>query len=693
VQGRGQRRAGTAEIWAARAWNVLNDGLSFSLLFPALCLLAAAPLGLGPDGPLALALVGALGLAGVLSRFPFALRGRALLWVALLVAAPLLEPWRAPGLLVGALGGYAFFTVLFWGTLYYRLRTGAPWSNFLRFWRLVLTASDPTSGNAGEQVPKLLMALSAGALLAEEPAPASAARIAAVALVAAGLGLVARRRHRRRVPVYPSGPTAAAPPGAPIARRVYVIVIDGLNRDRLRQARTPTLDRLAREGSEYLGVATAYPAKTVTCFSSMLTGAAPAEHGMRSNLVGRLGVRRPSVFEVLERHGRCGRLVGIAHLLDAFPERHVRSVTSVQPTGQIDSSLVAAAREVVAREDPELLVLQLLAVDQLGHVRGTRNPEYLRQLEQTDRRVSDLLAWLAERGCLDGATVILTADHGQGRGIGGHGHLDWGESPVPFVVWGAGAVAGGVSGEERSVLELAATVSRLLGVEAPSGARGRPLVPVEDAGVRRPPAGGRALVAVTGPSAEARLPARAAGMELDPVTLRGATDAALHAVARLALAGGHRACAVLGEGYEPEEMGRLLDPIASGRAEYVLGSRLLGARSGLSLWRARERVAGALVGTLAGGTVLWDARTGFRALGPRATAALAAAPERDPATQSLARAGFRALELPVSYAGERAAPPRATAGSRGQARRNERAPTHGGRRRPSAAAPPQRTAR
>ena len=246
-----------------------------------------------------------------------------------------------------------------------------------------------------------------------------------------------------------------------------MIVVDGCNRERLWQAQAPTMDRLAREGTEYLAVEPAYPARTVVCFSSMLTGAAPHEHGMRSNFAPRLGVRCESVFDVLERNGRRGRLVGIAHLLDPFGEEVVRSVTSVQPTERIDHSLVAAAREVVEEEDPDLLVLQLLAADQLGHVRGVRNREYLGQLAETDRHVAGFLAWLEERGKLDDATVILMADHGQGRGIGGHGHLDWGETPVPFVVHGAGAVPGGVSDEPHNVCELAATVCDLLGVEAP----------------------------------------------------------------------------------------------------------------------------------------------------------------------------------------------------------------------------------
>ena len=434
--------AGPIEIWAARAWNVFNEGRPFSLVYPLLVLLCAAFVGLAPEGSTALACVGALVLAAVLACFPFPLRGRALLWLAALASVPLLEPWRAPALLAGALAGYLFFTVVVWGSVYYHLRTGASWLNGLRFWRLVLTNSDPTSGNALEQVPKFLMALSAGTLLAEEPSVGSALRIAAAALIAAGLGALAWRSFaRRRLPRYPERSPAPAGAAAALARRVYVIVVDGCNRGRLWQADTPVMDRLAREGTEYLAVEPAYPARTVVCFSSMLTGSAPHEHGMRSNFAPRLGVRVESVFDVLEREGRRGRLVGIAHLLDPFGDHVVRPVSSVQPTAEIDRSLCAEGRRVVEEEDPDLLVLQLLAADQLGHVRGVRSAEYLDQLAETDRHIGDFLAFLEERGRLRGATVVLMADHGQGRGIGGHGHLDWGERPVPFVVWGQGAAA------------------------------------------------------------------------------------------------------------------------------------------------------------------------------------------------------------------------------------------------------------
>jgi hypothetical protein len=561
------KEAGVAEVWAARAWNVFNEGKPFSIVYPLLVLVVAAPLGLATWG----ALPGALAMAVVLSFFPFPLRGRALLWLVFAVSIPLLEPWRAPGLIGGALAGYVFFTVFVWGTIYYHLRTGAPWSNWTRFWRLVATNSDPTSGNALEQVPKFVMALSAGTM----GAAGGGWRVAGVALLAAVAGALAWRLFAKRLPDYPAVPAPRAPRPA-TSKRVYVIVVDGLNRRRLWQAHAPVIDRLFREGTEYLDVDPAYPARTVVCFSSMLTGATPAEHGMRSNFVARLGVRTDSVFAALERAGMKGRLVGIAHLLDPFGEDVVRSVTSVQPTGRLDHSLTAAAREVVEREDPELGVFQLLAADQLGHVRGVRNPDYTEQIEATDRRVGELLDFLRERGKLDGATVILMADHGQSRGIGGHGHLDWGERPVPFAVWGEGAVPGAVSREPHSVLELAQTVCALLGVEPPAGARGRELVPERDDGVGHVAPRTYTVVGVTDPPAEV-CGMRHGGDDAD-VTVH--TDDAEHLPA-------------------------LLDPIARGRADRVLGIR---PRRSLA-----DRLRSSLDGARMGGAVLFDSRTPHRA--------------------------------------------------------------------------------
>ena len=79
--GRRSEAAGGFEIWAARAWNVFNEGRPFSIVYPVLVLLCAAPVGLAPDGSLLLALAGTLGAGRGALALQFPLRSRALLWL------------------------------------------------------------------------------------------------------------------------------------------------------------------------------------------------------------------------------------------------------------------------------------------------------------------------------------------------------------------------------------------------------------------------------------------------------------------------------------------------------------------------------------------------------------------------------------------------------------------------------------
>src|ERR687896_142329 len=85
---RGHRAAGPAEVWAARAWNVFNEGRPFSVVYPVLVLLAAVPTGLAPDGSILLALAGALALSAALAFFTLPLCRRLLLSLAIALSFP-----------------------------------------------------------------------------------------------------------------------------------------------------------------------------------------------------------------------------------------------------------------------------------------------------------------------------------------------------------------------------------------------------------------------------------------------------------------------------------------------------------------------------------------------------------------------------------------------------------------------------
>jgi hypothetical protein len=663
---------------AARAWNVLNEGKPFTVVFGA-ALLAVT-------GAPAAGMVACVPLAVAWWRHPWPLHLRAGLWAVAAAIVAVAGGLPVPAALVG-LSAYLVFTIVLWGTVYYHLRLGASLGNWRRFWWLVLENPDPTSGNFLEQVPKV------AALLAVGHSSGSLPLLWLAGAMAWAAGAVVHRRFVTWVPGWATGERAvdrrpvdagAARCGPP-SRKTLLIVIDGCRADRLAEAHTPFLDRLAREGLSYARCSTVYPARTVTGFSSMLTGAPPVVHGMRSNFVPRLGVRCESIFDVVPS----SRMVGIAHLVDAFGDR-VATVTSVMPNDEIDAALCRKALEVVDAEDPDLLVVQTLSVDQTGHFRGSYHDEYLAHIESTDRELERLVAALAERwGGLDGVTIGVLSDHGQGRGIGGHGHWTPTERWVPCIWWGHGVPGAPLPGrDEVTIMDVAPTLAHRAGLRAPLRSVGRCLL-CEAA----PAAAQRGPVVVVLPvhdeadtvaSVVARVPRAIAGdvpvevVVVDDASRDGSGDLALAAGAKVvchdrnrglgaavrtgfdeARRLGARAVAFLdadGE-YDPAELEALARPVLDGDADYVVGNRFAGAGAPDMLLhrRAGNRVLTVLT-SLVARRRLSDAQSGFRVVGAHALRHAEILHDYNYAqvlTIGLLRKGFRYAEVPIGYARRR----------------------------------------
>ena len=678
----GSRGASRFEVVAARLWNVLNEGKPFTPVFVVgiLTLLSVPNLtDAGYWSKAGIAIAALLPLFLLFYRFDFPLRLRAVLWLALGV---FLGAFRFVDLtaLALVLGLYLTFTIFLWGTVYYHLRIGTPWTNFTRFWRLVLENPDPTSGNFLEQIPKTLLLVLAFLLMVERP---SLDTVVAVEGFVLGLGAVALLVHQWFF-TWPPAPSLTptrlvAEEGQRRCKRFIAIVIDGCRADRLLEADTPSIDRMRRVGVDYVNTSTVYPARTVTGFSSMFTGAPPKAHGMRSNFVPSLGVKCESIFDSLRASGLTGKLVGIAHLVDAFGD-DVETVTAVTHNDEIDDALVARAKAVMERDDPDLLALQLLSVDQTGHARGSYNSEYLAKIEATDRKIEEFLGWCEKRGFLDDAAILITSDHGQGIGIGGHGHMSPEEAFVPSVMWGAGVGLAGEFEEPRSVMDVAPTIAYFLGVHPPAQSMGQVLAVDDKAEEDKPVA---VIIpayneAENLPSTLARIPkgnlptlqvivvddgssdgsaevARQHGADLVishsrnlglGAALRTGIEAAREIDARAAVyidADGE---------YPPEQIPELLKPVESGEADYVLGSRYLGTRERHPVLRLIANVVFTGLLCLASGRRITDGQTGFRAFSRRALECAEIIHDYNYAqvlTLDLLKKGMRLKEVPISY--------------------------------------------
>jgi hypothetical protein len=144
-------------------------------------------------------------------------------------------------------------------------------------------------------------------------------RILSLASLAIGLAyylaaVLAPTRARLVVPLAPieviplrKADQLPAQPGALAGANLLLVTLDTTRPDRIHlygnaAIRTPTLDRLAREGAVFSDAIAVAPT-TMPAHASILTGAYPEQHGARLNASTELSDRNLTLAEILTRHG------------------------------------------------------------------------------------------------------------------------------------------------------------------------------------------------------------------------------------------------------------------------------------------------------------------------------------------------------------------------------------------------------
>ncbi|HEX2473717.1 MAG TPA: alkaline phosphatase family protein [Lacipirellulaceae bacterium] len=243
--------------------------------------------------------------------------------------------------------------------------------------------------------------------------------------------------------------------------RVLVIGIDGAGGRYLRDANTPNIDALIANGSvryDFLneGALVANPpagyGASGANWSTILTGASAAHHGVRDNSFSgsRFNVY-PHFFKYVKNHDPARYTASIvswepinAQILAnqyANLERHFSNLPSVS----LDAMVRDATIDLVSRGDPDAIFLHFDQVDAAGHGNGWGTLLYYAAIQTVDRHIGDIMAAVNARpGVAAGNEdwlVIITADHG-GLETGhdaSQGLINW---EVPFVLSGNSAPDG-----------------------------------------------------------------------------------------------------------------------------------------------------------------------------------------------------------------------------------------------------------
>ncbi|HEV2094711.1 MAG TPA: glycosyltransferase family 2 protein [Rubrobacter sp.] len=130
--------------------------------------------------------------------------------------------------------------------------------------------------------------------------------------------------------------------------------------------------------------------------------------------------------------------------------------------------------------------------------------------------------------------------------------------------------------------------------------------------------------------------------------------AAVRTGLRAAVAAGAAAVAYLDADleYAPEDIPKLLEPVLSGRADYVLGSRFRGGVRGMRLYRRVGNYAFTALLVLLTRARITDGQTGMRAFSREAADRAEIVHDYNYAqvlTLDLLRKGFRLEEVPIRY--------------------------------------------
>lgn len=272
---------------------------------------------------------------------------------------------------------------------------------------------------------------------------------------------------------------APAPVTTPPARRVVLLVLDGLRADLVGDPRFPNLAALQRDSAFTTDGTTVLPSVTAVAMTSLLSGLAPVDHGIDSDRF-RVPVPRVRMTTVAQAVAAAGMPTSgvvrqVPWMIRSTAQRIVQALGLHQVTFAAANAhvLLTAAMPALRAQRTGLIVLHWPDCDAVGHRAGWMTTAYLTAVARMDHALGILRGELA--AARDDTLLVALADHGGGGRVpthhdSAHPH----DCTIPIFLDGAGVVA-----QELpcglTLLDVPATVLHALGVPIPDTYAGTPI--------------------------------------------------------------------------------------------------------------------------------------------------------------------------------------------------------------------------
>ncbi len=254
-------------------------------------------------------------------------------------------------------------------------------------------------------------------------------------------------------------------------KKVILISVDGMRPDGFLNCGNPYIHTLMKESMSALNGQTVFPSVTLPCHISMFHSVPPQRHGILTNTY--VPQVRPvsGLFEQINLAGGTSAFFyGWEQLRDIGRPgslKHASYISALAAEG-VDEILTDRALTCIREYHPDFVFLYLVDVDEHGgHGAGWMSERYLQCISTA---VSCIKKVIEE--CGEEYSVVITADHG------GHDRTHGSEMPedmtIPIFFRGKEFPAGTVA-ENVSILDIAPTIAKMLGVPASPDWEGKAL--------------------------------------------------------------------------------------------------------------------------------------------------------------------------------------------------------------------------
>jgi arylsulfatase A-like enzyme/Flp pilus assembly protein TadD len=290
---------------------------------------------------------------------------------------------------------------------------------------------------------------------------------------------------------------------------VVLITIDTLRADRVgcygyKQAHTPNLDSLARQGVFFRTVVASVPL-TLPSHCSILTGTYPTAHGVRDNVGYRLPPGRTTLAEMMKSRGYntaafvgayvLDRKRGLDRGFDTYSSPFQTNMRAGGPRVVKLSTLERKAEEVVADavewlnkpgREPFFVWIHLYdphdPYEPPARFRALLRDPYDGEVAYADFALGRLFDLLKTQASIDRTLIVATSDHGESFGEHGeftHGYFIYDTTLlVPLIIKGQAGLAVAPRSIDAPVrtIDIAPTILQFAGIPVPPVMQGNGLL-------------------------------------------------------------------------------------------------------------------------------------------------------------------------------------------------------------------------